>query len=130
MVQRLCFSINVQNLSHKFAFQRSPAVPAVKTPVGAVARNTGVAYLWSRCLIMSKKRRCTIAGITVLFSQYLRCNCAEYNHTLLHSTQSCTISQLHKLHLTRLHSPSHKTISCCLESRINFALIYIGFLIH
>ena len=25
----------------------------------------GVAYLWSRCVIMSKKRRCTIAGITV-----------------------------------------------------------------
>ena len=31
MVQRLRFSINVQHLSHRFAFQRSPAVPAVKT---------------------------------------------------------------------------------------------------
>ena len=48
------------------------AVPAVKTPVEAVAKNTqncfhggGVAYLWSRCLIMSKKRRCTIAEIAV-----------------------------------------------------------------
>ena len=34
------FSINVQHLSHRFAFQRSPAVPAVKTPVGAVTKNT------------------------------------------------------------------------------------------
>ena len=36
----LFFSINVQHLSHRFAFQRSPAVPAVKTRVGAVAKNT------------------------------------------------------------------------------------------
>ena len=34
------FSINVQQLSHRFAFQRSPAVPAVKTPMGVVAKNT------------------------------------------------------------------------------------------
>ena len=36
----LFFSINVQHLSHRFAFGWSPAVPAVKTPVGAVAKNT------------------------------------------------------------------------------------------
>ena len=40
MVQRLRFSINVQHLSHKFAFDNSQAVPAVKIPVGAVVKNT------------------------------------------------------------------------------------------
>ena len=41
MVQRLLFSINVQHLSHRFAFKRSPVVPAlaVKTPVGAAAKD-------------------------------------------------------------------------------------------
>ena len=74
MVQRLRFSINVQHLSHKFGFptlqrwqrlkhrwQRLP-----KTHKIGFQCNT-VAYLWSRCLIMSKKRRCTISGITVIF---------------------------------------------------------------
>ena len=40
MVQRLRFFINVQHLSHKFGIDNSQAVPAVKTPVGAVAKNT------------------------------------------------------------------------------------------
>ena len=40
MVQRLRFSINMQHLSHKFGFDNSQAVPAVKTPMGAVAKNT------------------------------------------------------------------------------------------
>ena len=40
IVQRLCFSINVQHPSCFPAFVESPAVGAVKTPVGAVAKNT------------------------------------------------------------------------------------------
>ena len=59
-------------LSDLVACQNFNGGPAVETPVGAVAKNTlncfpgeSVAYLWSRCLIMLKKRRCTIAGITV-----------------------------------------------------------------
>ena len=40
MVQRLRFSINMQHLSHKFGFDNSQAVPTVKTPMGAVAKNT------------------------------------------------------------------------------------------
>ena len=80
MVQRLRFSIYVQHGARANQRERatvlqccSNTVPAVKTPVGAIAKNTqkrfhggGVAYLWSHCLIMLIKRRCTIARITVL----------------------------------------------------------------
>ena len=36
----------------------------------------GVAYLWPRCIIMAKKRRCIIAGITVLV------HCTMYNYVI------------------------------------------------
>ena len=36
----------------------------------------GVAYLWSRCIIMAKIRRCIIAGITVLV------HCTMYNYVI------------------------------------------------
>ena len=37
-VHRTVIPAMVQRLSHRFGFQNSPAVPAVKTPVGAVAK--------------------------------------------------------------------------------------------
>ena len=60
MVQRLRFSINVQHLSHRFAltgghrlkhrWERLPKTHKIAFTGGVVA------YLWSRCLIMSKKK--------------------------------------------------------------------------
>ena len=63
MVQHFFFDM-IKQRDHKYATPLPlPAVVAVKTPVGAVAKNTqncfhggGVAYLWLRCLIMSKKK--------------------------------------------------------------------------
>ena len=63
-------------------------MPAFKTSVGAVAKNTKnclagecVAYLWPRCVIMAKKkRRSTIAGITVQTNDNM---CLGSNNTLL-----------------------------------------------
>ena len=49
-----------------------------------------VAYLWSRCIIMAKKMRCTIAGITVLplvlMTRISGAQCSYYTSCYWHPT--------------------------------------------
>ena len=50
-----------------------------------------VAYLWSRCIIMAKKMRCTIAGITVLplvlLTRISGAQCSYYTSCYWHPTR-------------------------------------------
>ena len=75
-VQHLCFSINVQHLSHKFGFNGDQRCQRLKhrwePKTHKIAFTGEVLHIYDRAaIIMSKKRRCTIAGITVLFALFL-----------------------------------------------------------
>ena len=69
MVQRLRFSINVQRLSHKFGLDSSQAVPAVKTPMGAVAKTHKIAFklhIYGCVAKLCRKNICNLDSISMV----------------------------------------------------------------